>query len=135
MKLYEIDTAIAAWEPEIDENGEVLNISDLENLEMERSVKLENIALYYKNLTSDANEIKTEEKNLKERREAIERKAERLKDYLAYALNGEAMETPKCKVSWRKSTSVNVINEELIPRDLMTEKPPLRRIRRRSWLF
>lgn len=105
--LYEINRDIENFAFDIDEEtGEVLNADELDALQMERDTKIENIALYIKNLTALAADIKAEKDNLAERLKSTERKADSLKQYLANALNGEKFETGKCKVSYRKSSQV-----------------------------
>lgn len=110
MTLWEIDKAIEAaiMEGINPETGEILDFSAVEALQMEREAKLENLALYVKNLTSEAAAIKQEETALTERRKAKEAKAERLKAYLADALGGSPFETARVKCSFRKSTAVNI---------------------------
>ena len=111
MTLYEIDRAIAEALVEcVDiETGEIiLDLEAVEALQMEREAKIENIALYVKNLTAEAAAIREEEKSLAERRKAKEAKAERLKSYIADALGGSAFETARVKCSFRKSTAVNI---------------------------
>lgn len=110
MTLYEINVALEnAIAESIDpETGEILDFSAVEALQMERAEKLENLALYVKNLSSEIAAIKTEEKSLYERRKAKEAKEERLKAYLAENLDGMTFETAKVKCSFRKSTAVNV---------------------------
>ena len=84
--------------------------------------KIENIALYIKNLKSEAEAIKSEVESLKSRADIKKKKAERLTDYLDKILCGEKFETPKVALSYRKSTSVNIENEEIIPDEFMTIK-------------
>lgn len=123
MTLYEINEAIRNFELNIDEEtGELLNADELDALELEKEVKIENIALWIKDLNAEADAIKAEEKNLKQRREATENKAEQLKKYLVYALNGDKFKTSKVSISYRKSESVEVYDEDAIPRDYLTEK-------------
>ena len=43
-----------------------------------------------------------------QRRRAVEHKAAGLKDWLAFALEGEKFSTPRCSVSYRRSQSVEV---------------------------
>lgn len=111
MKLYEINEEL---EKLIDpETGEIANIEAFEQLSMERETKLENIALWIKNLDSDAAAIRAEEKALAERRRTMENRADGLKDYLAVMLGeGEKFETPRVKLSWRKSESVKILIPE-----------------------
>ena len=107
--LYEIDKAIMDWEMEIDpETGEILNYEELDNLQMAREQKIENIGLYFKNISAEAEMVKAEAKNLTERYKRLENKAESLKKYLAYALQGEKFSTPRLAVSYRKSESVEI---------------------------
>lgn len=108
MTLYEIDQAIMNLaDPE---TGEISDFDALDSLQMEREQKIENIACYYKNLVSDAAALKAEELVFSERRKATERKADRLKEYLSYALSGEKFQSPKCSVTFRKTTRVQVAN-------------------------
>lgn len=106
MSLYEIDQSILALvDPE---TGEILDDAALEQLQMERESKLENIACWIKNLTAESAAIRQEETNLAERRKVLERKTERLKKYLAEALNGEKFQTAKCAVTFRKVSRVEI---------------------------
>ena len=111
MKLYEINGEL---EKLIDsETGEISNIEAFEQLSMERETKLENIALWIKNLESDATAIRAEEKALAERRRNMENRADGLRDYLAVMLgDGEKFETPRVKLSWRKSSAVTILIPE-----------------------
>jgi len=106
MKLYEIDQAIENLID--DETGEILDLDAFMDLQMAREKKVENIALWYKNMTAEADAIKTEIKNLAEREKAIRGKADSLKQRLAAILQGEKFETAKVSVSYRKSAAVEV---------------------------
>ena len=77
MTLYEIDHAISeAFERAIDpETGELINEeawAQLEALQMDREQKLENVALWVKDLNAEAAAIREEEKNLAKRRQSAE---------------------------------------------------------------
>jgi seryl-tRNA synthetase len=115
MKLYEIDQAIQAIldGAEVDaETGELLlNTEELEALQMERDAKLEGVALAIKNLSAEAAAICEEEKKLAERRKAVENKAERLKSWLAIALDGGKLETPRVRVSVRPGGVSTMVND------------------------
>lgn len=106
MSIYDIDAAIVALVD--DETGEVTDEQALDALQMERDRKVENIGLYYKDLTAEAKAIKEEEAALAARRKTVENKAERLKNLLAYALKGDKFASPRLKVSYRKSQTVEV---------------------------
>lgn len=111
MNLYQIDRAI---EECVDmETGEIVDLEKLEALSMERNQKIENIALFIKNLKADADAIKAEENTLAERRKVIENKVESLKKYLELNLNGEKFETARCKVMFRNSKKVEIDDDFL----------------------
>lgn len=107
--LYEIDAAIVAC---IDtETGEILDFEKLEALQIEREQKIESVALWYKNLCSDAEAYKAEKQVFADREAAARTKAESLKKWLDFALGGEKMTTSKVAISFRKSKVVEIENE------------------------
>ena len=106
MNLYEIDNAITALtDPE---TGELLDFEAFEQLQIEREHKIENIALWVKDLTAEAKAIQDEIKSLTERRDALKKKAQRLESYLMRFLDGEKFTTPRCVVTFRRSKSLQV---------------------------
>lgn len=111
MTLYEIDKQISEFPFDVDDNGEILNIEDFEALQMARDAKIEGVALYIKELIAERDAIKAERDNLNERMKSKERKADSLKRYLAQSLAGEKFESPKVKVSYRKSQQVVLAGE------------------------
>jgi hypothetical protein len=116
MTLYEIDKALMDFEFEVDEEtGEILNASDLDELQMARHDKIENIGLYIKNLEAEKEAVKHEKDNFADREKRLGKKIESLKGYLGYALQGQKFSTPKVAVSFRKSESVLVKDEYLVP--------------------
>lgn len=107
--LYEIDNLLKNFEFEIDEEtGEILNYDDLENIEMERNSKIENIALWIKNLKSDAEAYKNEKMAFAKRQQFAENKVESLKNYLEFILGGEKFKTERVELSYRKSETVEI---------------------------
>ena len=121
MKLYEIDNAILEC---IDaETGEVIDIERLNDLQIERDAKVENVACWIKELKAEAEAIKKEKQVLADRQKAAENKADSLKKWLAFALDGEKFKTAKCSVLFRKSESVEVTEEGL--ENLMKEHDEL----------
>jgi len=114
MTLYEIDQAIQGLvDPE---TGELMDYEAFAALQMDRDAKIENMALWYKDLMADAKAIKEEADTLNERRKALENKAERLKSYLSLALDGEKFQTARCSVTFRKTSSIQVSNPEALIR-------------------
>lgn len=106
MNLYEINAAISALvDPE---TGELMDYEAFESLQMEREQMIEGMALWVKDLDATAKAIKAEMDSLSERKKAAESKADRLKSYLDMALEGQKFETPRCVVSFRKTSSVEV---------------------------
>ena len=124
MTLYEIQEQIKnAIELGFDpETGEILDASALEQLQMDRDEKIENICLYIKDLAAEATAIKAEESALADRRKASERKGESLKRYLQAMLDGQKWKSSKAVVSYRKTQSVIVDNLDEIPNDFMRIK-------------
>lgn len=121
MKLYEINNAILNC---IDmETGEIIDTEQLDKLQMERDTKLENVACWIKDLKAEAEALKNEKQALAERQRVAENKANSLKKYLAYALDGKKFSTAKCAVSFRSTESVEVTDEGL--NNLMKEHDEL----------
>jgi len=113
MTLYEIDAKIVeAYEKAIDpETGEIVNeeaFAQLDELQMAKDAKFEGVALWTKDLNAEAEALENEIEVLQKRLKSNRRQIESLKNYLAYGLNGQKFKTPKCSISYRKTTSVNV---------------------------
>ncbi len=128
--LYEINEAILNC-VEVEEGtivnietGEVIDIAALDALNMQRDEKIRNIALWYKDLLSDAEQIKAEEQALNQRRKRAENKALQLKNYLANVLDGQKVKESKFAISWRKSQSVNILDERKLPKSFLVEQAP-----------
>lgn len=122
MNLYEINQEILSL---IDpETGEICDYEAFEALQMEKDAKIENIVLWIKNLRSDAKALRDEEKVLAERRKAAENKAERLAAYLETILKGEALETAKFKVSFRKTEKAVIDDITKIPKAYLNYGDP-----------
>ena len=121
MTIYEIDQAIMEC---VDlETGEIIDTEQLDKLQMERDTKLENVACWIKDLKAEAEALKNEKQALAERQKVAENKAESLKKWLAYALQGEKFKTTKCAISFRKREAVEVTDEGL--NNLMKEHDEL----------
>lgn len=127
MSIYDIDDAILSI---VDmETGEIEDEKRFDELQMERTQKVENIGCFYKNLVAEAKAMRDEEAALAQRRKAVENKAERIKNLLVYALKGNKFESPKVRCSYRKSKSVQVDNSFVAwaqehAEDLLTFKEP-----------
>lgn len=111
--LYEINQELLNC---IDlETGEIINTEKFDQLQIDRNDKIENVALWYKNLLSEAQAYKAEKDVFAEKQKRAEAKAESLKKYLDTALHGSRFDTTKVAISYRKSTSVEVVDQEAIP--------------------
>lgn len=118
--LYEIDQAILDC---IDtETGEVLDYERLTGLQMQRDKKVEAVACWIKNLVADAAAYKAEKEAFAEREKAASKKAERLKEWLATALEGQKFSSSRCAVNFRKSETVEVDDVKRIPANLLRVK-------------
>lgn len=128
--LFTIDSEIKAIIDgafdSVDENGEVeVNLEDLLALQEERQVKIENIALYIKNLASEASAIKNEEIILADRRKRLERKCERLEGILMNSLiqNDEMKaSSPRFEAKIRYADNTEIEDESLIPEEYLVTK-------------
>lgn len=112
MNLYEIEQEIMNAFDE--ETGEILDEEKLASLEMEQERKIENIALFIKNLESDAAQIKAEKNALAAREKSAMNKADGLRRYLGNFLAGQKFESPRVAISFRQSTSVEADVEALM---------------------
>ena len=144
--LYEIDERLRNLEEYgVDEYGEILDEDSFnakfDEIQMALSEKIENSMCFYKNLQSDIEAFKEEEKKLAQRRKVKENLAERIKNridnYIRMKYTNEAgivdtdglnkfkMETPRMKLSYRKSDSVEVSDINLLPKEYVKEKVEL----------
>lgn len=120
--LYDINQGIMDC---IDiETGEIVDLDRLHDLQMERGDKIRNIACYIKNLRSDAAQYDEEAKTFAARKKAAQTKAESLTAYLSSMLNGEKVKDKEYSISWRKSESVNITDDSLLPDTYLVPQPP-----------
>lgn len=129
MTLYEIDKRIEdAMERAVDpETGEIISdeaMAELEQLDMDREEKIENTAMYYKNLMSDADQLKAEAKKLTDRASAAQRKADSLKRYLSFSLDGQNFKRGTVAISYRKGISVQIDDVWELPAKYRRFKDP-----------
>ena len=118
--LYDIQRGITDCVDE--ETGEVIDFEKLSALTMELSEKIENIALWIKNLEADAEAFKKEEEAFEERKKAAANKAESLRRYLDTALNGQKFATERVSVSFRSSKAVQIAENTELPAEYIKTK-------------
>ena len=119
MTLYEIESAIMDCVDS--DTGEIIDEDKLTALLMERSDKLEGVALWIKNLESLISALKAEEDALKKRRETATKKVESLKSWLSATADYQKFETSRVAVSFRRSEQT-VVDESVIDKKWFKEK-------------
>lgn len=130
MKLYEIKQEIENCITLDDGTtvggvtGEILDKDKLDALEMEKSEKIKNIALWIKNLKADIAGYDTELDSLRQRKERDNKKIESLTKYLQYILAGEKVKDAQYEITYRKSKAVNITNEKAIDDRYLIPQPP-----------
>ena len=121
MNLYEINKAMQ--ECIKFETGEI-DLELFEKLQLAKDEKIENVALWIKNLSSDVEGMENEKKAFEERIKAAKNKVIVLKAYLEMALNGEKFQTAKCSITFRKSKSVTVLDVSKLDKDYLKYADP-----------
>ena len=123
--LYELNAALNNFVWEIDEEtGEILNALDLDAIELARDTKIEQLGLWIKNLNAEAEALKKEKEAFCAREKAAKNKAESIKQYLTWALNGENYKSTRVAMTWRKSTAVEVTDAARIPKAYLIAQEP-----------
>ena len=130
MKLYEINAAIAQLVDQIDidfETGEIGENYDavmeqIHALDMQRQSVLEYLAKVVLNTRAEAAMLKAEEQRLKERRDALSRKEERLMKILDRECAGQKTPLGIATFSYRKTSHVEVSDSEKAVRWLKRRK-------------
>lgn len=130
MNLYEIDNAyldvIESGFSFDDETGELLfDESMMDQLEGEFNTKIDNICAYIKNQEALKSGISDEIKSLNDRKRSVDNKIDYLKKLITDSMarrDVKKLETPRNKISFRKSVSVNVLDENQIDGSYFVEK-------------
>ena len=107
--LYELEGMLRDFELDIDmETGEILNADELDALQMERDKKIEQYALWYKNLDAELEACKRERQSFEKREKRAKRSMEWIKSQLDATLSGQQFKTDKVVIKYRKSESVEL---------------------------
>lgn len=122
--LYQLTGDLLTLQQMIEDGTEGLE-DTLESIQLSVEEKLEGYAMVIKNIESDVDGLKAEEKRLSERRKRMEREIQRMKDSMAQALEtiepdkkgAKRLKTEKFTFSFRKSTSVQIVDETKIPEE------------------
>lgn len=117
MKLYELVSDFNEFMARVEEGDvpEEAIVDTLESIELAIEAKADNLACFLKNLDAEITAIKIEENRLAERRRSKEKTYARVKEYLAENLHRagvDKMETIRAKITFRKSESVEIGDED-----------------------
>ena len=119
MRLYEINAQlerlldIGDGRMVDEETGELFDQEALEALEIEREEKIDGCLFFIKNCKADAKKLDEEIKRLQAKKQALENKAERTKDYVANCLKGEKFKSIFNSAWYTKTTKVEVDEEKI----------------------
>lgn len=131
--LYEINKKIIdlmdQWQQSVDtDNPDQAPSMDFElefgKLQIQFGEKINNICKYMRNLETDNDGIDAEIARLSKIKQSNARKIERLKSYVASSMQTQGLEkteTDLFKLSFRKSTSLEIVDESKVP-DQFKEK-------------
>lgn len=121
MKLYEVAESYKELFDEFDDRDDIDNdvmeayFDTLESIETEFDDKALNIAMFIKNLTSEAESIKAEKMKLEKRQKSKENKAKHLKAYLLGQMNRlgkKKIENSCVAISTRNNAESVVVSDE-----------------------
>jgi uncharacterized membrane protein YheB (UPF0754 family) len=123
MKLYEINNEYSkAMEDALlyasENEGEIPEhlAEKMEALEIDKDEKIDTLIRMYKNECAIAGAIEAEIKCLKDRMKSHDNKIEWVKKYIRQNIHeGEKKELSCGKISWRKSSSVEIVDETKLP--------------------
>lgn len=126
MTLYEIDQSLMDLMEQVDpETGEFTGDPEAwEALNLEREVKLENTALFIKDLRGRIAAFTCEIVNLQKRQKVLKAKEAWLLENLRRSLDGQSFETTRCTLKFKKNPeSVKVEDKEACMRWAETYAP------------
>lgn len=107
-----------------EETGELINAEEFDNLNIIFSTKIEDCALHFRTLLSEAEAYKKEEKYFAERSDTTLRHAEKIKKYIDYSLKGEKFKSTRVNISYRKSDKLHITDDSNIPSCYFKELKP-----------
>lgn len=103
---------------DVDENGEVVGIEALDEVQDNFNTKAEGIAQKCKEMAYLIGCIKEEESNLYSRRKSLEKKLDSIKQYITDCCDiagVSKVKTALCEISFRKSESVSITDLDRVP--------------------
>lgn len=130
-KLYEITERYQNLEmiwDNADENLKEILLSSLEEIKEEFNEKALNLVKYIKNIESDIDGFKAEEKRLESRKKSLENQKESIKEYLyneMVKIGQKKADLGLFKLNIQNNpASVNVIDEKLIDKKYLIQQEP-----------
>jgi transcriptional regulator len=118
------------------ETGELTEaaIERLEGLELARDRKALEVAAYLKGERAEAEKIEQVARELLERAQIHQRRADRLERYVATCVPpGEKLADARAEIRWNRSQMVNVVDESQVPAAFWVQPaPPPARIDKRK---
>lgn len=122
MKLYEINEQMLSCVDS--ETGELIDPEKLNELQIAKDEKIKNLGLWYKDLLAEATALKEEKEAFAAREKAAKNKAESIKNYLSYVLNGENFKTTECVISFRRSEKTVIDDIYSLPGNFLKYSEP-----------
>lgn len=122
MKLYEINEQMLSCLDS--ETGELIDPEKLNELQIAKDEKIKNLGLWYKDLLAEATALKEEKEAFAAREKAAKNKAESIKNYLSYVLNGENFKTTECVISFRRSEKTVIDDIYSLPENFLKYSDP-----------
>lgn len=128
MNLWQIDEAIEqaldnACDPETGEVNESA-YAKVAELEMQAEEKIENTALFIKNVDAEVDALDKEIKALQKRKKVAANRRDGAKRYLSSFLDGKKYKSPKVEISFRTSQAVEVTDVSKLPEMFLRYKDP-----------
>lgn len=127
MNLYELTTN-AAYLQQLLEDGDIDEQTFADSIEsLMLDTKVESICRVIRNLEAQAAVFKEEADRLTKKRQTAENGVKRLKESLTHFMQTTANKKVKAglfTVSLGSSTSVEVLNEDMVPECYLTPQPP-----------
>lgn len=123
FKIFKLNNIVeTALELAINEEGEIVNENALvlwENSLEAKNEYLLDLACEVKNLESEEEALEKVIKDLRQRKQYVSNKADRVKQFLSSQVGkGEKLSDARVKISWRKSTPTIIDRDAPDPKDV-----------------
>ena len=121
MNIYELNQELAIAENLLDEwaiehEGDITDFplfEEMEKIELMKNDKALGVGVWIKNLTAESDALAREAKTIAARKKALANKIDSLESYiLSIVMPGEKLSNSRCKIGWRKSSTVELLVDE-----------------------